>query len=212
MKPMIEAFPKARAADLGRFLKAQDGDATKAAAMYAKHLEWRSSLPADLRNHALSEITKGKLYLHGRDRDGLLLAVWRTERNDPKVRSVEEMMTMTFYFSLLLEQTLDARGEQKFTMLIDRTNNILDLPYMKLAIPFLQDHFPERLHRVLVAPTSLFLRGIYMIVSPLLNKEVKKMVHLIDTCQHLQEFIDPAQLPVRMGGTDVRLTLSGLRS
>ena len=65
-----------------------------------------------------------------------------------------------------------------------------------------QDNFPERLGAIYVAPTPFAFRALWAILSPLMNSKTRQLVSLVSTCEKLQEQIDPANLPIRMGGTD----------
>ena len=168
-------------------------------------MEWRKSLPApaELKRLGANEIAKGKFYMRGHDREGRRTMYWRTERNDPKVRSLEEMKASLYYWCHVFEHQMDgAKDGSTCALVIDRVNNTLDMAILKAMIPVLQVHFPERVSKIYVAPAGLALRLVFNVISPLLNSQVREMVNMVPTCEALQQYVAPEQLPVRMGGRD----------
>lgn len=85
---------------------------------------------------------------------------------------------------------------------MDRTDNVLDLPFVRHIIGVFQDNCPERLGFLYVCPAPFIFRALWAIIRPWLNKKTQEKVKLVGTCEELKEYISPDQIPKRMGGTD----------
>ena len=68
----------------------------------------------------MSELSKGKLYFHGTDKEGHPLAVFSVKKHLPKERSIEEMGKMVVFWMEVAEKIYPA-DKSKFTVLIDRS-------------------------------------------------------------------------------------------
>ena len=201
------SFPDIRNAKLRRFLKAANGRAEAAAAHLTKHVAWLKALPVDIKAQAAVELQKRKLYIRGRDREGRHLLVWRTSLNDPRERDPLIAQLSVIFWSLQLEEIVDAEAEESAdkvegALLVDRVNSVLDLPVLSSAVPILQENFPELLGAIYITPAGFALRAMFGLVSPLLNEETRRLLKMVGTCEELkQKHIDASALPVHMGGT-----------
>ena len=135
---------------------------------------------------------------------------YRTDYNDPKVRDIEEMKMMCVYWCLSVEQSVEEAESKspssweknKVVLVIDRTNNVLDMPFLKAVIPFLQEHLPLRIHKIIVTPSNFLLRGIVNLVWPLLSAELRSVLVVLPDCPDLREYMTEDNIPVRMEGKD----------
>jgi len=87
-------------------------------------------------------------------------------------------------------------------IVIDRTDNVLDLQAVLQALPVLQQQFPELTGMIYIAPASILLRGVFTIITPILNRKTKDAILILKDCAALQQYVAAEQLPARMGGTD----------
>ena len=74
-------FPGLKTDTLSRFLIARGGDVAKASLLLDNHLRWRSdaaNYPV-LKSDAMRELAIGKLYVHGVDKEGHPLVVYRSK-------------------------------------------------------------------------------------------------------------------------------------
>lgn len=154
MSRLKAEFPTASPTDYVRFLAAADGvleGRNGAIATFAKHQEWLKSLPSmdAMYTDCQVEFKKCKFYERGTDKSKNMICWWQTSNNDPKVRDLQTMQNAMIYLTLALKPKYDAtvaRGEEAgVSLVVDRTNNTLDLPFVANAIPMLQENFPEML-------------------------------------------------------------------
>ena len=207
----MERFPDSSEADLSRFALACDHriDGERGVLhVFERHLAWRRSLaPARaMYEDAWPEIEKAKFYERGRDRSGNRVFWWQTSNNDPKRRDLRIMIQCALYWVLSLEPQLNAAkasGEpSEITVVVDRTHNVLDMPFVRAIVPILQDNFPGRLHQLIVVPAGPLFRFVWAIISPWLNAKTRERIRLLATCEDLRAYIDSDSIPTRMAGTD----------
>ena len=91
-------FPQFSDEDIARFLCARDGLVDKAEEMLKAHVAWRASNYPIYKDDCLGEILKGKVYVHGTDKEGHPLIHFRPRLNDADVRDVEEMGRMALWW------------------------------------------------------------------------------------------------------------------
>ena len=92
-------FPQLNDEDIARFLIARNNNVSKAQKMLRDHVTWRSSNLPLYKSSCLNEIHKGKVYVHGTDKLGHPLVVFRPVKNDMAVRDVEEMGRMALWWT-----------------------------------------------------------------------------------------------------------------
>jgi len=211
MDELTAAFPNTDKTVLQRFLKSADGkvDGPKGAAeAVQKHLKWKESLPgmSEMYQSSLVELEKKKLYKRGRDKAGHVILWWQTSNNDPKKRDLPTMIMAAIYFILMIERDLDeaaAKGEDaEMSVVVDRVDNVLDLPFVLKILPIFQDNCPERLGYLYICPASFLFRALWAIIRPLMNKKTQDKVKMLASGEDLMEYIAKDQMPTRMSGTD----------
>jgi hypothetical protein len=98
----------------------------------------------------------------------------------------------------------------RFCFVVDRVNNVTDLPLVFKIVTNFQENFPERLGMCFIVPSPFVYRATYSIVRAFLNEKTKAAVSLLARCSELQQYIDAAHIPTRMEGTDI-FTFDGER-
>jgi hypothetical protein len=201
-------FVECREMDIQRFLDQAEGSSKIAMKNFDAHLKWRASLPsmAEMRTQAEVELKKGKVYVHGKTKSGLPIMWWETGRNDPKVRDIEVATTAALYVALHMEQELDATlvdGKPgKFCFVVDRVNNVTDLPLVLKIVKSFQENFPERLGVCFIVPAPFIYRATFNVVKPFLSEKTRSATKMLSNCSELQQYIDLEHIPTRMEGKD----------
>lgn len=193
-------FPQESDETIARFLIARNGDHHKAREMMQAYIEWRVDHPQVLKETCLGEILKGKVYLHGKDKEGHPLVHFRPRFNDPDKRDLEEMGRMVRWWADLVIAGMPPEIT-KCTILVDRTDvQTPDLPFLRAFASEFQNNYPERVHRIIVYPGGYLFTMLWNVVKwfldPVTQEKVKPVLYL----EGVQEFIDNEFIPVSMGG------------
>jgi hypothetical protein len=158
-----------------RFLLARNGDVAAATELLRNHLIWKAANMPVSKATCLNEMRKGKLYMHGFDKEGHPLMIWRASRHNALERDMDEMLRMCiwwfqyvrfiyrvsaiFYLLLLFQaDSVMPPNKSKLTMLCDRSDygsNSSDIEFVKASSKVMQDNFPERLHKCIIYPSGL---------------------------------------------------------
>lgn len=96
-------FPHRDTDMLARYLIARDNKVSKATKLLELSERWRTKHWPILKLDCIDEIKKGKVYLHGYDKEGRPLIVFRSKLHDITDRNTEEMAKMvvclnSFYY------------------------------------------------------------------------------------------------------------------
>ena len=210
------AFPELRPVKLQRFLNACNGDVVTAKAWLTRHVAWLAALPADLKVEAMPELRKGKLHIHGRDRHGRHMLIWQTSLNDTKTRDLTTTVNSAIWWSLQLEDLVDAAAAARIgtqptlesgnlaegAFVVDRTKGVNDVPVLSAVIPILQDNFPEMLGALYVVPANFVIRAAFAALTPLLNAQTRKLINMVASTEAMSAYVEQEQLPKRLMGTD----------
>jgi len=112
-KEMIRRFPPGAVAEATarRFIKARNGDMAKATQMLYDYEAWRRSFgcPVDPKS-CLTELLKGKTFLHGVDRQGNALLYHFVRKQDPSARDLQEAVRAAVFWAEQAEKQADHPG------------------------------------------------------------------------------------------------------
>jgi len=149
-------FPQLSDEDIARFLIARGGVVDKAREMLKAHMEWRSSNLPIYKEACIGEISKGKIYNHGVDKEGHPLVVFRPKMNDCDVRDVEETCRMALWWTEAIVAQMPS-DISKATLFVNRTGgeNNADVPLIRMIAGIMQSNYPERLHKAIIYPSGL---------------------------------------------------------
>ena len=137
---MREMFPDQDDEVIGRFLIARNGNLEKASLLLRGHLEWKITNFPVLKSSCINEISKGKLYMHGTDKEGHPLLIWRVRMNNPRDRDVEEMARMVAWWVSIAVRACPP-NKSKVTLLMDRSEykqENSDIEFMRHLTPIFQ--------------------------------------------------------------------------
>jgi len=200
-----EKFPNEPEESLARFLVARNYDVDMAAAQLQKHIVWRSSFLPVRKSSCLNEISKGKAYIHGHDKDGHPLIVFNVRLNWPKERDFDEQVRMSVWWVQQAIASLPP-DKSKFTLLINRIGSVqgnIDVEIDKAVLTIFQDNFPERLHRCVVYPSGVLFFLLWNIIKFFIDKRTQDKVKTVLYLAGVQEYIDDEFIPVEMVTTIV---------
>jgi len=196
------AFPDQSDEKIAMFLLGRKGDAAKACDMLRDHLIWRAQNWPVLKTSCLTEINKHKFYLHGQDKEGYPLMIWRASKHKHADRDKDEMTRMIIWWTEVMIQNLPA-DKSKYTFLIDRsdfTTENQDLEFMQYFMKTFQDNYPERLHKCYVHPTGVVFWALWEIVKNFLDPVTVEKVCPYLYFYAIQGVVEDQFIPRSMGG------------
>lgn len=197
-----------------RFCVARNFDVDKTELMLKEHLEWRAAtFPLDPAEFAEEPFVQAcAMFPHGHDKENRPILVIRSGNFCPAERDLERSMRYCIYMSekMLRESEEKAAADHsswdgKFVLVYDRQNfsmsENLDKAFLKAAGAVFGDHYPERLHRVLVFPCGMILRGLWAVVQYFFDARTRAKVRMLGGEADFLEFVSTDQLLVEQGGS-----------
>jgi len=137
------------------------------------------------------------------DGSGNPCLLYRSAAHVPLGRPTDEWLR---FFVHLCEWARRKHPTKQVVILVDRVGSGLsnqDPTVLRELVPVIQNHYPQLVGRVCIAPVNKVLWIIWRIVSLILDEEIKEVIELIEgddwqeqLCMHFK----PAALPVRLGG------------
>mmetsp|Transcript_11222 Transcript_11222/g.10836 ORF Transcript_11222/g.10836 Transcript_11222/m.10836 type:complete len:301 (+) Transcript_11222:75-977(+) len=199
---MKKEFPDEGDESIARFLIARNGDITKAMPFLKASIIWRSENLPIKTNEIVNELKKGKVYLHGQDKNKHALIVYRGRLNFPKERDIVEMIKMCIWW---METAIAALPEDKsqITFLFDRTGSSstnMDVDFVKALAKVMQDNYPERLHKIILHPVGVLFYTGWAIAKFFIDKNTQDKVQPMLKFEGVKQFIDVDLIPRNMGG------------
>jgi len=195
---------------LRRFLRARDHHIGKASAMLLKYLKWKPTAKPHgciSESEVAHELSQGKLYLQGHDRQGRPMIYGFGARHHPSNRDLDEFKRFVVH---VLDATVarlpPGAGQEKFAAVADLKGwgySNCDIRAYLAALEIMQNYYPERLGRVFLIHVPYVFMAAWKIVYPFIDDNTKKkFVFVADKDLHrtLREAIDDAQLPEMYGG------------
>ena len=197
---MRSHFPTLSDQVLAMYLIARQNDIEKAKHMLEKALRWKERRWPVLKRDCISEVNTGKLYVHGTDKEGRPLLVYRVCLHDPKKRDLETMARSVVWWT---EQALSRLPGDKtqISVIFDRTDGSAanqDHEFYKQFLTLFADQCPERLHKAIVYPCGLVFWAFWNVMKWFLDPVTRSKVH---TCMYLsgvQEHVDDEFIPATM--------------
>eukprot|EP00036_Acanthoecidae_sp_10tr_P006044 CAMPEP_0182934310 /NCGR_PEP_ID=MMETSP0105_2-20130417/35871_1 /TAXON_ID=81532 ORGANISM="Acanthoeca-like sp., Strain 10tr" /NCGR_SAMPLE_ID=MMETSP0105_2 /ASSEMBLY_ACC=CAM_ASM_000205 /LENGTH=235 /DNA_ID=CAMNT_0025073147 /DNA_START=22 /DNA_END=726 /DNA_ORIENTATION=- len=180
LKELAERFPDIPAFDLLRFLKARDGDVTKASQMVTDHVTWREGrTPVDV------ELVKARFCYcsKGRDKEGNALVVYDGSRHSADADLDHVVGAIVNALAQAIDRSLST--ERKVTLIAFTVSGTPKGHGMwRKIIGQLSDNQPETLAKVLVFPVDAFGWVLWKTVSLFMDKETAKKVKLLKGGRH----------------------------
>jgi hypothetical protein len=194
-------------ATLLRFLRAREFDVDISFKMLTDCLEWRTKFQGiGIRNidpeTIKKELTSGKAFFHGTDKDGRPL-VYIVVRNHDSHDSDDEIQRHLVY---LLEKGAELMKPptETCTIIFDLSSihmRNLDLKTTKYFVDMLEKYYPETLGWALVVNSPLIFHGFWKLVHPILPAKTADKVKIVKE-DELKKYVDESQLLSVYGGKD----------
>jgi len=187
---------------LARFLIARNGNVDKAKTLLVEHLAWRRATLPVLKSSCLNEFTKGKMFVHGVDKEGHPLIIYRAKLQVPSERDMDEMLRMCTWWAEKVISMLPP-DKSKATILVDRSDASLtnmDFEFVKAMAGIFQNNYPERLYRAIIYPSGIVFYTFWNLIKFFLDPVTQHKVQPVLTLAGVQEFIDDECIPSHMGG------------
>lgn len=190
---------------LARFLLARNGNVDKAKALLEENRAWRKAKLPIYKSSCLTEYNKGKVFVHGVDKEGHPLVIYRAKLQIPAERNVDEMVNMAVWWAEKIVSQLPA-DKSKVTILIDRVDAGMansDMEFVRALASVFQNNYPERLCRAIVYPSGIVFYTIWNLVKWFLDPVTQDKVKPVLLLGGVQEFIDDEYIPAYMGGKSI---------
>jgi len=195
-------FPDYDNDTIARYLIARNNDLTKSTELLTKAHNWKAKHAPVLKRDCLPELTTGKLYCHGTDREGRPLLIFRSCFHDANNRDIETMARSVLWWAEIALRRLPD-NKTKFTVIIDRDGAGMangDIEFIRTFASLFQDQFPERLYRCIVVPANVLFWSVWKVVSVFVHPVTREKVKTLMFQSALSEYVDPEFIPVRLGG------------
>lgn len=196
---------------LMRFLIARSMDADKAAKMFVKWQEWRSTwVPNGFvpESEIGEELEARKLFLQGLSRSGQPLMVGKASKHFPS----KDQLQFKKYVIYLLDKTIASSfkgreiGNEKMIVILDLQNigyKNVDARGLITGFQLLQAYYPERLAKLFFLNMPGFFVSVWRMISRFLEKATLEKIVIVsneDEREQLFKEIGAEVLPEEYGG------------
>lgn len=193
-------FPHLDDDTIARYLIARNNDLEKSTELMTKAQAWRNKHFPVLKMDGVSEMSNGKFYVHGTDREGRPLLFFRGCLHDSSTRDVETMARAAVWWMEYACRKLPD-DKTKITIIMDRDGAAMansDIEFLRAFSSLFQDQFPERLNRAIVVPANVIFWSIWKVASVFVHPVTREKVKTLMFQSALSEFVDPEFIPVRL--------------
>eukprot|EP00879_Flechtneria_rotunda_P000564 GHRR01000670.1.p1 GENE.GHRR01000670.1~~GHRR01000670.1.p1 ORF type:complete len:300 (+),score=95.78 GHRR01000670.1:132-1031(+) len=179
---------------LQRYLRARNGDVTKAAAMLKATLEWRKEQKVDdmkLEEFAnMRYMREGWVYVDGNDADGRSVVMFRKRKDKlPLSESDQYLRFMTFVIETAVKNMKN--GQEQWIWILDlAAYSPTNAPPLSITLSVLQllaNHYPERLYKAYVVNAPSIFQLAWKVLYPFVDHVTRSKAEFINTRDlHLQ--------------------------
>lgn len=178
------------------------------------HLIWRKNTLPIRRVEVETEIARGFVYIHGRDkcfRPMVILRLGKTE----KLTHEMVLRTIFFWLEFTIHKLLVPGKVEQWKVIVDLAGiNIFSVPVslIKQISKALTINYRGRLSQMFIIHAPYLLTGIWNVVKTVLPQVTQEKISISSgkNSKKLVEIIDPSQLEVRYGGTAPNTTMFDL--
>lgn len=126
--------------------------------------------------------SSGELMLTGLDKEGHSGWIWKLSKHDPNRCSAERGAR---HIVCMMERALVANqtSDQRVNGICDCSNVVpgnLDLAMLRIAIPLMQEQYPEVQIKTLLFPSGWLTSSLWAIISPLMAVRTKQKFKFCD--------------------------------
>jgi len=195
-------FYELSAATVLRHLVACNGDVDKSTTHLEAYMLWREKQFTSTVRPSHQTVGAGcVLFTHGYDSAGHPLVIFTTRLQNMKTRNLDEMVRWCLYIFEEAISRLPPHLEQ-MTILVNRHGMTqgADFELSKHLFPLLDKYYPHRIHKILLFPVAIYLRGIFGLVKRIAGKSAENLV-LVKSINALRNEIPDKYIPFELGGT-----------
>lgn len=185
--------------DCRRFLRARQGDVTKASAFLGADVSWRSTFKPEAvsQDDLKIALPTGAWRILGTSADGFPVVLISTALWQPHLYSVEEYAKYVAYFC---EGMVKVGGEgARFVILFDmagwKFSHALQLKKVAKLVDTVQNHYPERLEVAYLFRAPRIFGASWNIIKGWVDPNTAKKVKFIKVDQEKASFVD-AKIPL----------------
>lgn len=188
-----------------RFFRARNYDKHDVQRQLEEHFAWRrNALPVE-RDSIQNVIDREFMFLDDScDRDGRPIMYIHDCNALPTERDLDTQTQCLVYFVELAIGILDQlpEGPQDILFVVDRTSctsQHTDLDFLQSFASTLQQHYPGRVYKVIVTPTTWLFKSIWQLAKWFFNGDMRARFTTQEE-HDLLPFIDPGKLYTHFGG------------
>lgn len=180
------------------------GDMELAHKVAAYSLRWRKYVKiADIKEEGIPKafFEQKAIYPYNKDKLGCYVLVLQNKNYTKNMADAIQVKQVFLYF---LEKLYNDHGAKKVTMLLDCSDaglSNLDIDFTKFIFNVFLKRYPMGLGYVIVYDMPWLFNAAWKVIRSWMMPEASERVKMVNKTQ-ITEFIDPKDLPVRMGGTD----------
>ncbi|CAN8029683.1 unnamed protein product [Ixodes persulcatus] len=168
------------------------------------HFVFVFSLPfAEIKEESIPKafFEQKAIYPYNKDKLGCYVLVLQNKNYTKNMADAIQVKQVFLYF---LEKLYNEHGAKKVTMLLDCTDaglSNLDIDFTKFIFNVFLKRYPMGLGYVIVYDMPWLFNAAWKVIRGWMMPEAAERVKMVNKSQ-ITDFIDPKDLPVRMGGTD----------
>jgi hypothetical protein len=191
-----------------RYLQATAFEVKKTIDLLIDNIKWRKELiPPKINEKVIQLLNSGFMYIHGRDNNFRPIVVLQVKVYMELRKNFiydDWLSTVIFFMEYLVNNMLIPGQVENWNIITDLEGvSILTLPSdMKKFMSILQSNYRCRLYVNYILGMGFFLRGIWSLVSKMLDETTIRKVRILSSSQlsEILSFINPEQLEKRFGG------------
>lgn len=177
---------------LQRYLRARNGDLTKAAAMLRDTLKWRKEHGIDeLRADDFADchyMTDGWAYVAGNDAEGRSVVVFRKRKERIPLADGEKYIRFLAYVIESAVRNMKQGAEQWVWMLDLAVYAPSNSPHPSITLQclnMLSHHYPERLHKAYFVDAPSIFSVFFRMMSPFVDEKTRQKVEFVHSKEYL---------------------------
>ncbi|KAL1130852.1 hypothetical protein AAG570_012093 [Ranatra chinensis] len=189
---------------LRRFLIHHDLDIKDALSMLWDTCEWRKTNKVNEINEQnvnIEYLSEGSLFVHGRDKDGKSLFIFKCKKHVKGQKDFEELKKCVIYWFERVER--QDKGNQ-ITIFFDMADTGLanmDMEYTKYLINLCKLYYPHFLNYIIIFEMPWVLNAAFKIIKSWLPSKAVQKIKFVNRVS-LKDYVEADQALKCWGGTD----------
>ncbi|CAF3368744.1 unnamed protein product [Rotaria sp. Silwood2] len=194
-----------------RWLRARKWNVSYAVQFMVDTLKWRhewgfrSLMEKGEIDLIKEKCASGKIYSMGKDKAGRPITYVHAKEHIKGQYPLQATERLIIFFIETARLLIEPPVEEG-TIVIDMLNvglQNLDYQYIKFMINIVQNYYPECLGIALVVNAPWTFNTVWSVIKPWLDPVVASKIHFLRSSKELTEYINPIDLPKRLGGSQM---------